>query len=113
MITVSFKDYLNLYSQEGSEIPEKSFQFFLAKAENFLNGLTMGRISRICETEEVKRCACEIAEIYYKGSQRLGISSENNDGYSVSYDAVACDKAAAELAILYLENTGLLYRGIG
>ncbi|MBR4874665.1 MAG: hypothetical protein IKU87_02455 [Clostridia bacterium] len=113
MITVSFKDYLNLYSGENNKIPEKSFSFFLSKAESFLNSLTMGKLAPFCETEEVKRCACEIAEIYYKGSQRLGISSENNDGYSVSYNAVACDKAAAEIAIFYLESTGLLYRGIG
>lgn len=114
MLTVSYSDYETHYSTGScSQIPQRYFSAFLAKAEAFLASLTMGRLSQDSSSENVLRCVCEIAELFYRQAQNRGIRGENNDGYSVSYCEFAAERAATEIAENYLGSTGLLYRGIG
>ena len=62
--------------------------------------------------DEVKYAVCEIADMYNTEDSRSGIVSENNDGYSVTYDkSLTAESKAYNIAVLYLANTGLLYRG--
>lgn len=114
MLTVSYEDYETHYSTGSfSQIPQRYFPSYLAKAEAFLSSLTMGKISKESSSENLLRCACEIAELFYKQAQNRGIRGENNDGYSVSYSDFAVERAVTEIAETYLASTGLLYRGIG
>ncbi|MBQ8825633.1 MAG: hypothetical protein IJ007_00890 [Oscillospiraceae bacterium] len=60
----------------------------------------------------VKYAVCEIADLYAIESSRDGISSESNDGYSVSYDkSKTFESKAFDIAYTYLSGTGLLFRG--
>ncbi len=114
MLTIAYRDYLSRYqSDDSAVIPERLFSAFLTKAECFLEDATMGRLTRVADTEKAKHCACEIAERFYKSALRQGISHENNDGYSVSYSGASAEKDAGRIAQAYLSGTGLLYRGIG
>lgn len=113
MLTVSYSDYLEKYSKQPAEpIPEECFFAYLEKAEAMLSALTMGTLDKAPE-EMVCACACELAEVLYLHTLRRGIRSENNDGYSVSYDPICIEKVASELALCYLAPAGCLYRGIG
>ena len=99
MISISYSDYEQLYNVSTEAlIPEGKFAACLSKAEAFLSALTMGRLGEAKDTENLARCACEIAELFYLKSARFGIASENNDGYSVSYSNTAVEKAAAAVA---------------
>lgn len=114
MITITYSDYVQNYNTNPENlIPEDKFEPCTAKAEAFLNALAMGRLAEAGDGDNVVRCVCEIAELYYKQGARQGIASENNDGFSVSYNGASAEKAAAGIAAVYLEQTGLLYRGIG
>lgn len=53
---------------------------------------------------EILMCDCA-----YKYDQRDGITSENNDGYSVSFDVSrSVDSMLYRIAEVYLVNTGLM-----
>ena len=49
-----------------------------------------------------------------KKEQRDGIASETNDGISVTYttEGSTDEQRLYRAAVLYLSNTGLLYRGV-
>lgn len=106
----------------GGEMSVEAFQKYILKASAFISYLTMGRSTG--ETEEEQMAACAVADVYSSASGRLasgGVSSENNDGYSVSYsDALngetieeTVNRRALAAARLYLANTGLLRRAVG
>ncbi len=113
MLTIDYNEYVTRYQvDEAAVIPERLFLAYLTKAVCFLESATMGRIDSVPE-ERGKRCACELAELFYKHFLRQGITREDNDGYSVTYDGASAEKEAGRIAALYLSGTGLLYRGIG
>ena len=114
MLTIDYNEYVTRYqADEAAVIPQRLFSAYLTKAACFLESATMGQFCRVSDAERGKRCACEIAELYYKHFLRCGIAREDNDGYSVTYDGVSAEKEAGRIAALYLSGTGLLYRGIG
>lgn len=114
MEKIAYTDYLSRYQSDSTAvIPEDAFSPFLEKAAQMLDGLLMGRLFKVEDTEAAKHCLCEIAELLFKSAIRKGISREDNDGYSVTFHCLSVEKGAAELANLYLSATGLLYRGIG
>lgn len=89
----------------GTEL-EKS----LRRANAYIGTLMLRSPSSI--PDEVKFAVCEIADIYNTEETRDGITSENNDGYSVSYDkSRSIENKVYDIAVLYLADTGLLYRG--
>ncbi len=104
-----FSFYKNLYG--GTLIPEPVFMRYSAFASNFVSGM----ISTSFEIDtDIKMAVCHVAEIFFRHDSRSGIASENNDGYSISYDkASQPSKLAAEVVAVYLGGKGLMYRGIG
>ncbi len=104
-----FSFYQNFYG--GSLIPENQFVRYCEFASRFISNMTSSRFEI---DSDVKMAVCHVAEIFYRDNMRMGISSENNDGYSISYDkSVSAESLAAEIASVYLGSKGILYCGIG
>ena len=64
------------------------------------------------KTECVRFCVCEIAEFLYENERISKIRSENNDGYSVTYQERDIKKEILKIAETYLGETDFLYRGV-
>lgn len=94
-----------------AKIPAEVFSVWERKAEAELLHITGNRQS-LDEDTKVKICICEIAEYLYDVSKRQGIDSENNDGYSVSYQNRDIKTDVFNIAKTYLCGTGLLFRGV-
>ena len=106
------KDYL------GTEITAEKFGPNILAASALIDRLTFGRIHRLDTVpESVKRAACAAAECLYQNEVRAEreITSESNDGYSVTYATGGTQKDATAKAVakirFYQASTGLLYRG--
>lgn len=121
----------------GEAISEEEFPRLEKKAERYLDALCFHRIHEVEEKHMTEQLAdlirvtvCEMAEAYKSMSPEYnsmlaaavsGISSENNDGYAVSYgggkDAVTVDneqkRVMKNVALMYLGDSGLMYRGGG
>ncbi len=108
----------------GNAIKEKDFKRLEARAEEQLDVMTFNRIKTMDEkymSEDlalnIRKAVCAMAEVIGEGeSIGLGISSESNDGYSVSFQATAKHEASnwmRDCACRYLAESGLLYRGGG
>ncbi len=113
----------------GSEpmIPAEDYERYEAQAEDVIRYASQNR-SESYEGDEVKRCACELAELLCgaaRASQAASdaggsglLSSYNNDGLQASfavqesdYTAEGIRKKKAEIIRKHLLWTGLLYRG--
>ncbi|MDD2970193.1 MAG: hypothetical protein PHT21_11590 [Lachnospiraceae bacterium] len=121
---VEYADY-KFYTEEfkGSTIPDTAFLNAILRASIFVKYITFNRVDETSTPEEVKLAACAVAEVFYKdmlardeaGREK---ASENNDGYSVSYVTSAnsqsetVEKKAYKEALMYLADTGLMYRGM-
>nr|DAM36589.1 MAG TPA: Head Tail Connector Protein [Caudoviricetes sp.] len=109
-------------------VPEDDFLFWEKQTERVLNQHTFGRLTTDTEllTDEVKDCACELAELLYqadKSAQQAAVQggvlqSYSNDGESGTFDLSHSTfteegkaKKIREIIHRYLGNTGLLYRG--
>lgn len=91
-------------------LSDNDFLHYEQKAAAVLNRLTFGRIHEA--DDNVRFCVCAVAEQMQADNAHNGISSENNDGYSVSYtDSEKNDKKLSDIAKTYLCGTDLLYRG--
>lgn len=101
------------YTQEygGKTIAEADFTRHARAASAYVNAITFGRAEK-SGLDCVKDAVCAAAEIYHEADKRAGITSENNDGYSVTF-ASAADTASrvGDIVRTYLSGTGLLYRG--
>ena len=101
--------YGRIYANDA-KIPLESFYLWEKRAVAELN-----RISGCDITEnpcdDVKMCICETAEFLYEKSQRCGIVSENNDGYSVRFETGKAEDGIYEIAKKWLSKSGILYRG--
>lgn len=110
----------------GGLIPEDKFAAVEAKAEAHISYLTYinGDIFAK-ESAAVKLAVCAAAEVIYKdmtsNTAGVGVKSESNDGYSVTYVTEAQDGQTAEEALrkkvyeairLYLLPTGWLSRKV-
>lgn len=96
-----------------AKIPEEHFMLWEKRAEAELSRLTSGKLANTEITYNIQLCICDIAEALYIAESRRGISSENNDGYSVTYDKdAAAGGEILEIAKRYLAGTDLLYRGV-
>lgn len=110
-------------------VPEDDFMFWEKQTERVLNQYTFGRLTADTEllTDEVKDCACELAELLYqadKSAQQAAVQggvlqSYSNDGESGTFDLSQSTfteegkaKKISEIIHRYLGNTGLLYRGV-
>ena len=128
---VDFTFYQDTY--KGTVITDQSeFEEHALRAEEILDEMTWDRIPTMDEkfmTEslalKIRKAVCAMAEaskqynpMYMQGGIAEGITSENNDGYSVSYQdagtVAATFRVKSEAAARrFLGTTGLLYRGGG
>ena len=105
--------YVNSYG--GNAIAEMDFTRLSRQASAYLDALTLDKITGDWKTDErVKDACCAVADIYAWRERGGEVSSETNDGASVTYvtSGKTIEQQAANAAALYLANTGLLYRGI-
>ena len=103
--------YNEIYGGEGI-IPASLFSLLEKRAEAILIHITDGKIKGQENLESVRFCICELAEFLYKQDNISGIKSENNDGYSVSYQDRDIKKEALKIIEMYLSETDFLYRGV-
>lgn len=112
---IEYKFYTDTYG--GSKISESHWKRLSLKAAQWLDSFTFGRCSGSWEEEEwsdrAKFAVCEMAELLAADEERAGKTSENTDGYSVSYDSgKSIDRTLYDVARVYLANTGLMYAGV-
>ena len=115
----------------GSLIAESDFTKYERKARSFIDLITFNRLTgeSVIITDNVRDCLCEIMELNYKLDQKeietegKIIASETVDSYSVTYAISDSEKNEIDkskinqvkyynIAKRYLNNTGLLYRGV-
>ena len=112
---VEYSFYTTTYG--GSKIPEADWSRLSQKAEQRLNAFTFARCSGEWEGEpwcnNAKCAVCEMTEILLADEKRDRKTSENNDGYSVSFDtSKSLSSLLYDVVRVYLGNTGLLYAGV-
>ena len=108
-------DYTKIYASEA-KIPDGSIELYLRRASALLNSMFIYKpVEPIEDTlkEKLQMATFEIAELLYTEDSFLGVTSENNDGYSVSYDKKSVSSNIKDTVVTYFADTGLLYRGIG
>lgn len=94
-----------------SKIPASLFPLWERRAETELIYITGGKIKGK-DDECIKMCVCEMAEVLYECVHRDGIKSENNDGYSVTYQERDIKQELLKIAKVYLGTTEFLFRGV-
>ena len=112
---VDYSFYTDTYG--GKRISQNDWKRISQKAEQRLDSYTFGRCSGNWEEENwckrAKCAVCEMSEILYADEKRSGKTSENTDGYSVSYDAgKSLGSTLYDVVQVYLGDTGLLYAGV-
>lgn len=106
-MNVTYEYYRDSFG--GSLIPEDRWNNMEVKMSARLNRYTFGRMTESQWTTHAKSALCEMCEYAYKFQKHEGIVTENNDGFSVTYDVSKTEDAALyEIAVIYLENTGLM-----
>lgn len=109
MILANYKYYTGEYG--GKKIPGAEFERHAQHATAYINAATFGRAEG-SNLDCVKDAMCAAAEIYHEFDTHMGIISESNDGYSVTYDTMqTADNQIYAVVNMYLANTDLLYRG--
>ena len=104
---------------------ESTFNRLATRASAKLDQYTMGRISQTDCGISVRLAVCSMAEILFWEEKRKNahegreISSESNDGYSVSFGgssetdmAAFSEKSLYQAAYAYLSQTGLMDFGV-
>lgn len=106
-MNVTYEYYCDSFG--GSLIPENHWKGLEVKMSARLNRYTFDRMEENVWPTKAKKALCEMCEYAYKYQKREGITSENNDGYSVSYDTSETEASALHrIAMIYLANTGLM-----
>lgn len=121
-----YADYEYYTSTYKGNLPKEEFEKSIMKASAYVRRITFGRADDNMELEEVKLATCAVCELLAndekvrnKHSGRA-VTSENTDGYSVSYESGGNGETADDLlckkmhntAALFLDPTGLLYMGV-
>ena len=114
MIYADFSYYNDTYC---GEMAEGDFKRLSRQASAYLDSVTFDRIAAVTDEkimERVKEACCAVADVLLQKEQRDGIASETNDGISVTYTTEGSteEQRLYRAAVLYLGNTGLLYRGV-
>ena len=111
------------------KLSEDEFPLWEKQAERVLNQYTFSRLASNFGliTDDVKDCACELAELLYqadKSTQQAAeqggiLQSYSNDGESGTFDVSQSTfteegkaKKTREIVYRYLGNTGLMYAGV-
>lgn len=121
-----YADYTFYVSEYRGNLTDEEFDKSVIPASAHVRRITFGRADDNMEMEEVKLATCAVCDLIANDekvrSEHLGrvVTSENTDGYSVSYESGGNGKTADELLgrkisdtlELYLMPTGLLYMGV-
>lgn len=111
MVYADYIFYICVYG--GAELEEWEFRCAIRDASAYLDLITFGRLKQ-CNSgmpNEVKMAACAVAEAIYRDGQHQGITSENVDGYAVTYTAGKRD--LTEVVDRYiLPSSPLRYAGV-
>lgn len=106
-MNVAYEFYKDSFG--GSLIPESRWTSLEMKMSARLNQYTFDRMIEDNWPTRAKAALCEMCDCAYRYDQRDGKTSENNDGYSVSYDTnKTLNMMLYEIAEVYLINTGLM-----
>lgn len=123
---VDFEFYTDTY--QGNTIPEADFVSLANSASALVNAQSFGRAESTIDAGtdtvlvgKIKMATCAAAEVFYQDSISTAgsgpIQSESIGNYSVTYalseGATFNKEQKASLAVrLYLETTGILYKGL-
>lgn len=121
-----YADYTFYVSEYRGNLTDEEFDKSVIPASAYVRRITFGRADDNMEMEEVKLATCAVCELLANDekarSKHLGraVTSENTDGYSVSYESGGNGETADDLLTrkifntleLYLMPTGLLYMGV-
>lgn len=121
-----YADYEYYTSTYKGNLPKEELEKSIMKASAYVRRITFGRADDNTEMDEVKIATCAVCELLANDekarSKHLGraVTSENTDGYSVSYESGGNGETADDLLArkifdtleLYLMPTGLLYMGV-
>ena len=121
-----YADYEHYTSTYKGNLTKEEFEKSITKASAYVRRITFGRADENKELDEVKLAACAVCDLIANDekvrSKHSGraITSENTDGYSVTYESGGNGETADDLLkrnifdtlLLYLEPTGLLYMGV-
>ena len=114
MVYADFSYYRDTYC---GEMAEGDFKCLSRSASAYLDSVTLDRIPSVTDEkimEKVKDACCAVTDVLLQKEQRDGIASETNDGISVTYTTEGSteEQRLYRAAVLYLGNTGLVYRGV-
>ena len=112
MLTVEYEFYKNTY--HGDKISEAAWPASSRDAAAFLNMVTFGREIPGEYKDACQMAVCAIAEAGYGDGEEKQVASESVGKWTRTYqaDARSVDAKRMDAAMLYLSNTGLLYRGV-
>lgn len=116
-----YADY-SFYTEnfKGSLIAESEFEYWAARASEYIDSMTFSRITSSIMTNDVaaalkiKCCCCALADVTFNAEKSSGKSAEKVGNYSVTYTTTSdevFEKARSRLVRMYLSETGLTYRG--
>ncbi|MDR1101650.1 MAG: hypothetical protein LBL34_04785 [Clostridiales bacterium] len=119
MAYVAYTDYTNYLNGRAPAIPEGEFPFWADKASVYVDSQTYGNVAKlkIPYPAYFLNCVCTVAEKIYEFDNTPSantIVSEKTGNYSVTYEKITEERVQKKLhdtLIMYLADTGLLYRG--
>lgn len=95
----------------GSIIPPEAFKRYMLRATAVFSAAVAPNADLSAFKEEKAAALCEIAEALYKFGESGAVSSENTDGYSVSYRKGGSLRIVAEILNSYFGGSDILYKG--
>lgn len=121
-----YADYTFYVSEYRGNLTDEEFDKSVIPASAYVRRITFGRADDNMEMEEVKLATCAVCELLANDekvrSKHLGraVTSENTNGYSVSFENGGNGETADDLlhkkmyntAALFLDPTGLLCMGV-
>ena len=121
-----YADYIFYVSEYRGNLTDEEFDKSVIPASAYVRRITFGRADDNMEMDEVKLATCAVCELLANDekvrSKHLGraVTSENTDGYSVSFESGGNGETADDLlhkkmyntAALFLDPTGLLCMGV-
>lgn len=123
---ILYADYEYYTTTYKGSLSKEEFEKSIMKSSAYVRRITFGRADDNMEMEEVKLAACSVCDLIANDekvrSKHSGraVTSENTDGYSVSYESGGNGETSDDLlckkmhntAALFLDPTGLLYMGV-
>lgn len=121
---VDFRFYESVYK---GTLEQGDFDKQVVKASAHVRSITFGRADTYTDDDAVKLATCAVCDVISEDSKRrllhkgMNVSSENTDGYSVSYvteqnsgETVEelLERKVYKAAEVFLSPTGLLYLGV-